>query len=83
MLSSVLRSKKAVLANIAIMRAFVFLRQYALKNKDLSNKLRALEMKYDRQFKDIYEAINFLLVKNEEETVQKQRRRIGFRPDEK
>jgi len=57
MLSSVLKSKKAVQINIAIMRAFVFVRQYALTHKDLTDKLKEIETKYDQQFNDIYEAI--------------------------
>jgi len=50
------------------MRAFVFIRQYTLSNKDLSNKLNLLEDKYNKQFKDIYEAINYLLQKDKQET---------------
>jgi hypothetical protein len=82
MLSSVLKSKKALQVNIAIMRAFVFMRQYALTHKDLTNKLNELENKYDRQFKDVYDAINFLLRKDNQETEQKQRKRIGYKNDE-
>lgn len=47
--------------------------------KELSFKLKELESKYDRQFKDVYEAINFLLQKEEINTDQKQRKRIGFK----
>ena len=79
MLSSVLNSDKAVQVNIQIIRAFVFMRQYALSHKDLTAKLLELESKYDRQFKDIYDAISFLLQKNIQETDQKQRKRIGFK----
>ena len=79
MLSSVLRSANAIDVNIAIMRAFVFMRQYALTHKDLSEKLRALENKYDKKFKDVYEAIHFLLQKDKQENEQKQRRRIGYK----
>ena len=50
MLSSVLKSKKALQVNIAIMRAFVFIRQYALSHKDLTEKLKALETKYNKKF---------------------------------
>jgi hypothetical protein len=82
MLSSVLKSKKALQVNIAIMRAFVFMRQYALTHKDLTEKLNELENKYDRQFKDVYDAINFLLRKDNQETEQKQRKRIGYKNDE-
>jgi hypothetical protein len=79
MLSSVLKSKKALQVNIAIMRAFVFIRQYALSHKDLTQKLIELESKYDKQFKDVYEAISFLLQKDFQENEQKQRKRIGYK----
>lgn len=82
MLSSVLKSKKALLVNIAIMRAFVFMRQYALTHKDLTEKLQELENKYDQQFKDVYEAISFLLQRDSQEKEQKQRKRIGFKADQ-
>lgn len=78
MLSSVLNSKTAIKINRNIMRAFVFIRQYALSHNDLTTKLLELESKYDKQFKDVYEAINFLLQKDVQETEQKQRRRIGY-----
>ncbi len=79
MLSSVLRSKKAIQMNIAIMRAFVIARQYALSHKDLTDKLTELENKFNKQFRDIYEAINYLLKKDEQETKFKERKRIGFK----
>ena len=82
MLSGVLNSDKAIETNIAIMRAFVFMRQYALTHKDLTEKLLELENKYDKQFNDIYDAINFLLKKDDQETEQKQRKRIGYKNDE-
>jgi len=80
MLSSVLKSRKALQVNIAIMRAFVFVRQYALSHKDLTEKLKGLETHYNKQFKDIYEALNYLLQKDKQVTEQKERRRIGFKP---
>jgi hypothetical protein len=79
MLSAVLNSEKAIDVNIAIMRAFVFIRQYALTNKDLTDKLKELETKYNKQFSDVYEAINYLLKKDKQETEQKERKRIGFK----
>ena len=82
MLSGILNSEIAIDVNIAIMRAFVFMRQYALTHKDLIEKLQELENKYDQQFKDVYEAISFLLQKDNQETEQKQRKRIGFKNDE-
>jgi hypothetical protein len=79
MLSSVLKSKKALQVNIAIMRAFVVMRQYALSHKDLTEKLKEIETKYDKQFKDVYEAISYLLEKEKKETEHKERKKIGFK----
>ena len=79
MLSSVLNSPKAIEVNIQIIRAFVFIRQYALTHKDLTGKLKELESKYNKQFKDVYEAINYLLKKDKQEIEQNERKRIGFK----
>jgi len=81
MLSGVLNSDKAIQVNIAIMRAFVFIRHYAMSHKDLTEKLKKLERKYNKQFKDVYEALNYLLNKDKLDTEQKQRKRIGFKTD--
>lgn len=78
MLSGVLNSEKAINVNIAIMRAFVFIRQYALSHKDLTEKLLELETTYNKQFKDVYEAINYLLDKDKQEKEQGERKSIGF-----
>lgn len=61
MLSSVLRSPRAVQVNIAIMRAFVRLRELLLSNTELARKLADLERKYDAQFKVVFEAIRQLM----------------------
>jgi hypothetical protein len=61
MLSSVLRSRRAVQVNIAIMRAFVRLREMLLSNADLARKLADLEQKYDSQFRAVFEAIRQLM----------------------
>jgi phage regulator Rha-like protein len=79
MLSSVLKSKKALQVNIAIMRAFVFMRQYALTHKDLTTKLKEIETKYDKQCSDVYEAINYLMEKDKEDAEHKERKKIGFK----
>ena len=79
MLSSVLNSKKAVQVNIAIMRAFVTLRQFALTNADLTQKLKEIETKFDKQFGDVYEAINFLLQREQQQTEQISRTKIGYK----
>jgi len=78
MLSTILKSETAIQVNIAIMRAFVFIRQYALNHKDLSEKLDELEKRYNKKFQDINEAINYLLQKEQEITKHQNRRRIGF-----
>jgi hypothetical protein len=77
MLSSVLRSKRAVQVNIAIMRAFVRLREMLLSNADLARKLDALENKYDAQFKVVFDAIRELMTPPEPK-----RRQIGFHSHE-
>lgn len=79
MLSAVLNSDKAIDVNISIMRAFVFIRQYALTHKDLTEKLKKLERKYNKQFKDVYEALNYLLNKDKQEIAQRERKRIGYK----
>lgn len=79
MLSSVLRSKKAIQTNIAIVEAFIALKQFALNYRELSEKIKELESKYNTQFEDVYEAINYLLQKDKQETEQKERKRIGFK----
>jgi len=74
MLSSVLRSKRAVQVNIAIMRAFVRLREILSTHKDLARQLNEMEKKYDKQFRVVFEAIRDLM---EPEPVPPQRK-IGF-----
>jgi hypothetical protein len=61
MLSSVLRSKRAISVNIEVMRAFVKLRQMLASNHELSRRLNELESKYDRQFKVVFDAIRQLM----------------------
>jgi ABC-type transport system involved in cytochrome bd biosynthesis fused ATPase/permease subunit len=79
MLASVLNSPKAIEVNIQIVRAFVLLRQFALTQTDLTHKLKELENKYDKQFNDVYEALNYLLTNNKQNNEQNQRKRIGYR----
>lgn len=79
MLSSVLKSKKALQVNISIMRAFVMMRQFALTYKDLAEKIAKMEKKNNKQFKDIYQALNLLLNEKEDQTDWENRERIGFK----
>src|SRR5215211_6851919 len=62
MLSSVLRSKRAITVNIEIMRAFVKLRQMLASNAELSRRFDELESKYDKQFKVVFDAIRQLML---------------------
>jgi len=79
MLSGILNSDKAINVNINIMRAFVVLRQFALINESLALKLKEIETRFDKQFKDVYEAINFLLQKEQQTAQQQKRNKIGFK----
>jgi len=74
MLSSVLRSKRAISVNIEIMRAFVKLRQLLASNAELSRRLDDLESKYDRQIKIVFDAIRELM-----SPPIPSRKQIGFR----
>ena len=80
MLSSVLKSKRAIQVNIQIMRAFVRLRQMIETHKDLAMKLAELERKIKRQdehIRTIFEAIKQLMAPPSVTP----RRKIGFHPD--
>jgi len=81
MLASVLKSKKAIQMNIAIVEAFIALKEFALNYKELGEKLNELEGKYNKQFKDVYEAINYLLQKDKQDTSQKERKQIGYKTE--
>jgi hypothetical protein len=78
MLSSVLRSERAVRVNIEIMRAFVRLRLMLQANVDLDRKLQTLEKKYDSQFKVVFDAIRQLMT-----PPAKKPSKIGFKVEEK
>jgi hypothetical protein len=77
MLSSDLKSKRAVQVNIEIMRAFVRLRRVPASNKELARRLAELELRYDSQFKVVFDAIRELMDSKSEPEPQKPR--IGFR----
>jgi hypothetical protein len=78
MLSSVLRSKRAVLVNVEIMRAFVQLRRILASNAELARRLSELESKYDEQFRVVFDAIRELMSVPD----SRPRRPIGFAPSE-
>ncbi len=65
MLSSVLHSRRAIQVNVAIMRAFVKLREMLTAHKDLAKRLDDMERKYDSQFKVVFDAIRQLMKPDE------------------
>lgn len=73
MLSSVLNSKRAILVNIQIMRAFTKLRKMLASHEDLRRKVEAMEKKYDAQFKVVFDAIKSLM-----SPLTKEQKKIGF-----
>ena len=75
MLSGILNSDVAINVNINIMRAFVMMRQYALNYQDLAVKISALEQNYNKQFADVYEALDYL---TNEKAIDEDRPAIGF-----
>ena len=81
MLSSILNSEKAIDVNIAIIRTFVLVKQSVLDYKDLSENLKKLERKSNKNFKEIFTALNYLITTKQEEETLKDRKRIGFKPD--
>lgn len=74
MAANVLNSKRAVIASVHVVRAFIRLRQLVKLNVDLASKLDELERKYDQQFKVVFAAIRQLMTNPEP-----QRKEIGFR----
>ena len=77
MLSSVLRSPRAVEVNIAIMRTFVQLRRLMDSNRDLAHKIETMEKKYDEHFAVVFDAIKQLIADDDARKAQP-KRRIGF-----
>ena len=75
MLSSVLRSERAVRVNIQVVRTFVRLRAIFASHEDLARKLAALESRYDAQFRSVFDAIRELM-----NPAKASRRPIGFAP---
>ena len=84
MLSSVLRSKRAIQANIAIMRTFVRLRELMASHRDLAQKIDALERRYDAQFKVVFQSIRELINAKPKDlpAVPARKRPLGFRREE-
>ena len=73
MLSTVLKSERAILVNIEIMRVFTRLRNMLVGHEDLKRKIEAMEKKYDKQFRIVFEAITQLIEEDE-----KPKKKIGY-----
>ena len=83
MLSSVLNSDKAIDVNITIMRAFVTLRQHLTDYSNLKEQIAQLEKEMNIKFKDIHQALNYLLQKDKVQIEQQNRERIGYKTGKK
>ncbi len=79
MLSSVLNSEKAIQVNIIIIRTFVLIRQAALANKELYEKIIKLEKKYNKNFNEVFKALEYLIEEKMTEKDFNKRERIGFK----
>ena len=78
MLCTILKSKKARQTSISIVRAFIKLKEMALFYTDFSIQLKQLETQYNKQFDDVFEAINYLMKKDNQLKQQVERKKIGF-----
>ena len=76
MLSSVLKSRRAIQVNIQIMRTFTKLREMLMNHRDLKKKIEEMEMKYDGQFKIVFDALREML-----HVKEKPEYKIGFLRD--
>ena len=79
MLSGLLNSDLAIQMNIAIMRAFVMIRQWAMTYQELSDKLSDLEKLHNQKFNDIDQVLKFLLQKEQTKTQQATREQVGYK----
>jgi hypothetical protein len=74
-----LKVPKARQTSVSIVRAFIALKQFAVNYSEVSTKLKELENRYNKQFTDVYEALNYLLKKDKQNTEQKERKKIGYK----
>ena len=79
MLSGLLKSIVAIEINIAIMRAFVMIREFALSYQELQEKLIGLEKKHNQKFTDIDQVLNYLMQKEQQKMQQTTRKQVGYK----
>ncbi|MCX6290766.1 MAG: hypothetical protein NT126_03280 [Bacteroidetes bacterium] len=70
MLANILKSKKARQTSISIVRAFIALKEFALNHSALSEKIKKFKKKYNKQFKDVYEAIHYTIYNTQDKIIQ-------------
>jgi hypothetical protein len=66
---------------LLLFRTFVLIRQSAVEHKDLYDKIIKLERKYNKNFKEVFKALEYLIAEKQEQAEFKNRKRIGFKPD--
>jgi hypothetical protein len=79
MLSSILNSERAIEVNISIIRTFVLIRQHSLNFRELQDQLKELEKKHNKNFKEIYQALDLLIREKMNREERNKRERIGFK----
>ncbi len=79
MLSSILNSERAIQVNIVIIRTFVLIRQTALANKELYKKIIKLEKKYNKNFQEVFRALEYLIAEKKKGEDINKRERIGYK----
>jgi hypothetical protein len=79
MLSGIVNSDKAIQMNIAIMRAFVLMRQFALTYQDLSEQLKDLENRHNQKFDDIEQVLKYLIQKDKKQIQKGERKQVGYK----
>ncbi len=81
MIASVLRSKKAIQINIKIVEAFITFKESIINDKELNDQVKKIERLFNKQFDDVFEAINYLLKKDNQAKLQQERKSIGYKKD--
>ncbi len=79
MLSGLLNSDLAIEMNIAIMRAFVMMRQWSLTYQELAERLEELERSHGKRFDGIEQVLNYFIQKDKQSTQQRQRKQVGYK----
>jgi hypothetical protein len=79
MLSGLLNSDLAIEMNIAIMRAFVMIRQWSLTYQELAERLEELERNHGQRFDGIEQVLNYFIQKDKQSAQQRQRKQVGYK----